>query len=411
MMSRSTPAEIFDPASPELIEDPHSFWAIARREQPVFFSDELKIWMVTRYDDVLAILKDTKRFVSRDSFDPLVSLPDPVREILAEGWENYLVANVDPPEHTPLRKAVNRVLKRSKVEEMTPLIHRVTDELIAKFADRGHVDIATEFARLLPALVVSDIVGVPREEAPHILHWGHDFETILAAAGSEEELLAAARGLQEYQAYFVAEVEDRRKRPRDDLLSDIVEEFDNDPDLQLSTEQIANMPLAVFTAGHNTTSRAICNGLLLLFEHPEARKQIEGDSDLIPQAFEEMLRYEAPFPFIRRTLLEETEIDGTVIPAGATIMLALASANYDSCPFSGDPAEFDICRPDTNKHLTFGNGVHFCPGAPLARREVAIALEALLRRLPNLRLVGYERLPSFAHRGFTSLEVEWDVKK
>ncbi len=409
-MSKSTPTELFDPTSPELIEDPHPFWALARREQPIFFSDELQIWIVTRYDDVLAVLKDTKRFVSRDSFDPLVPLPDSVQAILDEGWENYLVGNVDPPEHTPLRKAVNRVLKRSKVEEMTPLIHSVTDELISGFAARGHADIATEFARLLPALVVSDIVGVPREDAPNILHWGHDFETILAAAGTDEELLAAARGLQEYQAYFVAEVEERRKRPRDDLLSAIVEEFDNDPDLQLSTEQIANMPLAVFTAGHNTTSRAICNGLLLLLKRPDARERIEEDSSLIPQAFEEILRYEAPFPFIRRTLLEETELDGTVIPAGATVMLSLASANYDSCPFAENPAEFDICRPDAAKHLTFGNGIHFCPGAPLARREVAIALEALLQRLPNLRLVAYKRLPSFAHRGFSSMEVEWDAK-
>lgn len=408
-MARPTTAVRFDPRSAELIEDPHPVWRRAREEQPVFHSPELDVWIVTRYDDALAVLKDPRRFVSRDSFDPAVPLPADVQAILAEGWENFLVVNVDQPEHTPVRKAVNRALKRSKVEEATPLIRKVATDLVDGFVARGRADLNADFAHLLPALVVGDIVGVPRDEVPNILRWGHDFETILAATEPAPELERAARGLREYQAYFIGAIQDRRRHPQDDLLTAIVEEFDGDPELGLTTEQLANIPLAVFTAGHNTTARSICNAVLLLLRHDEARRMIEQDPALIPNAVEEILRYEAPFPFVRRTVTEDVEIDGTPIPEGATVMLALASANYDGCKFAQDPARLDICRADANRHLTFGNGTHFCPGAPLARRELEIAIETLFARLPNLRLTGYERMPTFAHRGFTRFEVAWEI--
>lgn len=399
----------FDPRSPELIEDPQPLWRMARREQPVFFSAELGVWIVTTYEDILRVLKEPRRFASRESFDPAVPVPPAVQAILDRGWENYLVVNVDPPDHTPLRRAINRALKRSKVEEATPLIRKVASELVDGFESQGRIDLATEFARLLPALVVGDIVGVPREEVPSILKWGHDFEVILAATDPAPELKRAADGLLDYQAYFVRAVEDRRRSPRDDLLTAIVEEFDQDPDLGLSTEQLANIPLAVFTAGHNTTARSVCNGVFLLLHNEESRARIERDGELLPNAVEEILRHEAPFPFVRRDVTEDVELGGAQIPKGSTVMLALASGNHDECKFP-DPARFDIGRAGADKHLTFGNGIHFCPGAPLARRELEIALTTLLDRLPNLRLVGYERIPTFAHRGFSSLEVAWDPR-
>lgn len=400
---------MFDPSSPREAEDANALWALAREQSPVFFNDRLDAWIVTRHEDARAVLKDPQRYVSRNSFDPAIPLPPAVEAVLSGGWENYIIVNIDRPEHTPLRKAINRVLTRSAVEETTPIIRRIANELVDGFASRGRVDVATDFARLLPALVIGAILGIPKDEVPGMIRWGHDFQTILAGTASEDVLLHAAHGLVEYQQFFVRAIESRRENPRDDFVSTIVREFDADPALDLTTDQIANIPLALFTAGHNTTSAAICNGLFLLLKHPASLAAVKADPELIPGAVEEILRYEPPFPFARRTVTEDVVIAGTRIPKGSTIMLAIASANTDSCKFADHASTFDIRRADADEHLTFGWGVHFCPGSPLARREVPIALEVLIGRLPNLRLVGYERPASFLARGFAHLEVEWEA--
>ena len=398
----------FDPSSVTETGDPHALWEVARRECPIFFNERLGAWIVTRYEDAQGVLRDPRRFVSRDSFDPAIPLPPEVEAILADGWENYIVVNVDRPDHTPLRKAINRVLTRSAVEETTPIIRRIANELVDGFAARGRVDVATDFARLFPALVVGEILGIPKAEVPGMLRWGHDFQTILAGAAPTEELARAAQGLVEYQQYFVRAIESRRTDPLDDFVSRIVSEFDGDAALDLSIEQIANIPLALFTAGHNTTSAAICNGLFLVLQHPASVTALRDSPQLAERAAEEALRCEPPFPLVRRTVTEDVVVGGTSIPKGSTIMLAIASVNRDECEFA-DPAVFDLHRANADEHLTFGFGAHFCPGGPLARREVTIALEVLLERLTNIRLVAYERSKSFLARGFTQLEIEWDT--
>ncbi|WP_052665084.1 cytochrome P450 [Nitriliruptor alkaliphilus] len=404
----SESALVFDPFDPSYIEDPYPFWEHARDDGGVFFSERFDAWVVSSYEDALQVLRQPGLYKSADSFKPAVPLPSEIQEILDGRWEAYLVVNIDPPEHTPVRRAINRALTRPAVENSVPVMHQVADELIDRFVADGRADIATQFAREYPAQVVARILGLTPEQVPDLLDWGHDFETILAGTASKERLAKAARGLVDYQQFFVDEIEKRRLDPKEDLLTAIQQEFDDDPTLNLSTEKIANIPLAVFTAGHNTTTGAICNGVHVLLQHPDDIGRALSDPAVMDHAVEELLRFEPPFPFVRRHTTEPTELGGVHLDTGATVLISLASANRDKCQFAENPDQFDIERSGANRHLALGYGVHFCPGAPLARKEVPIALQRLFERLPNMRVVDYTRLERFVSRGFEQLIVEWD---
>jgi cytochrome P450 len=400
----------FDLTLQQLTQQPFELWEQVREEQPVFYSGELNMWVVSRYEDVSAVLLEPNLFSSARSFDPARPLPPKVQKILEGKWAASLMVNIDQPAHTPMRRAVNRALTHKRVENSVDTIRRIANELLDDLYPKGEMDLVARFARIFPALVVADILGLPEDEVPSIIHWGEYFEEILAGTSPEEELLVAAQGLVDYQQYFLNAIEARLSEPRGDLLTAIAEEFVGNPELEMTMEEIADVPLAVFTAGHNTTTLAIGNFVYHMIEYPDHFKPMfdEHGKPSFYDAVDEMLRLETPFPVLRRRVQRDTVVGGVKIPAGETVMLSLASANRDDAVFEG-AGMLDVCRANSNRHLGFGAGIHFCPGKSLARREVAIAAELIYERLPNLAVGEYTRVNRFVNRGFSRLELTWDV--
>jgi cytochrome P450 len=380
----------------------------AREEEPVFYAPAFDLWVVTRYEDVLAVLKDHATFSSAGA---LKSSPDPhppeVAEVLAEGWPAMpYIIELDPPLHDRIRGLVTRAFTPKRIAELEPRVRALADELVAELEPLGRADVIEHVAWPLPLRVLGELLGLPREDLGKLHQWGTDW-LLLQQPGSVEDRVAHARGLVELQRYMVAVLEEREREPRDDLLGALMvaNAASDDP---LSIDAVAGLPLDLMVAGHVTVTRAIGSALALVFHHPELREHLL-DPELAPAAIEEVLRLESPAQGLFRVTTRATEVGGVELPAGARVMAHFGSANRDACAF----ADADRVEPDReglSRHLAFGKGIHFCIGAPLARLELRIVLPLLLERLPGLRPAGdAEREPVFFARGFRRLVVEWDV--
>ncbi|KFA88248.1 cytochrome P450 [Archangium violaceum] len=398
--------------SPQL-EDPHPFLARARREAPVFFSATLGAWVVTRHADISAVVADTTRFSSAESITVgAATMPPEVVTALMDGYPLVpsLVDN-DPPAHTRFRGLVSKAFTGRRLTEKEPSIRALVDELISGFMHEGQADLFLRFAHPLSASIIAAILGIPREDISRFRRWSDDLSTVLAAHGPVENQVAAARGVVDFQRYLASALEERKTAPREDLLSDIVTEGQGMTP-PMSMAELVSLLMQVHFAGHETTAGLIVGGVELLLDNPEQLQALRNEPDLIAGAVEEAVRMVSPVHAMFRTALEEVEIGGVTIPKGAHIRIVYASANRDEARFH-EPERFDIRRPDVKKHLAFGHGLHFCVGAPLARLEARLALEALLRRLPGLRLVPGQKpgfLRSVTVRRHESLEVAWDVQ-
>jgi cytochrome P450 len=399
-----TEAVPFDPLAPGQREDPFAVLELARREQPVFYAPQFDLWVVTRYDDVLAVLKDHRSFSSEGA---LLSRKTPLspeaKNELGKGWPDMpYIIEVDPPLHDRIRGLVTRAFTPRRIAEMEPRIATVTRELIDGFAGEGRADIVERFAWPLPLTVLGEMLGIPREDLGRLHEWGQDW-LLLQQERPEEEQVEHARGLVEMQRYFVDALEERAGSPRDDLMSDLMEKRED-----LTVPEVAGVPLDLIVAGHVTVTRAIGSTIALMFRHPELREQL-ADPERAALAAEEILRLESPAQGLFRKTTREVEIGGATLPEGARVMIHFGSANRDDSVFD-DPATPNPHRPELNKHVAFGKGIHFCIGAPLARLELRTALPMLLESLPNLRAADapHEREPIFFARGFSRLVVEWD---
>ena len=399
----------FDPTSPEQRDDPFPVLEAARREQPVFYAPALDLWIVTRHDDVLAVLKDHRTF---SSVGALKSSAEPhapeVAEILREGYpEMPYIIEVDPPVHDRIRGLVARAFTPRRINALEPRIHEIATELIEGFADRGKADIVDTFAWPLPLHVLGELFGFPRDDLEQVHHWGIDW-LLLQQSRSPELQRESARGLVSLQRYCVAATEDRMVHPTDDLLGAMVEVNASAAD-PLTAAEMAGVPLDLMVAGHVTVTRAIGSTLARMFDEPALRDHLL-DPVLAPNAIEEILRLESPAQGLFRVATREVELGGASLPKGARVMAHFASANRDDCVFA-DPDSYRPDRSEIGKHLAFGKGIHFCMGAPLGRLELRVALPLLLRRLPGLRRGEglAERESVFFARGFVSLPVEWDA--
>ena len=398
----------FDPTTPEQRENPFDVLALARSEQPVFHAPALDLWVVTRHDDVLAVLKDHRTFSSTGALkSSSASLPPEVLEVLAGGFpEMPYIIELDPPLHDRIRSLVASAFTPRRINELEPRIETIAAELIDDLAPRGRADIVEAFAWPLPLRVLGELFGFPREDLEQIHRWGLDW-LLLQQERPLEEQLGHARGLVELQRYCVAAVEDRRASPTDDLLGAMVAANDEAAE-PLHTAEIAGLPLDLMVAGHVTVTRAIGSALHRMFAEPALREHLL-DPELAPKAIEEILRLESPAQGLFRVTTREVELGGATLPAGARVMAHFASANRDDCVFA-HADDYHPDRDDIGAHLAFGKGIHFCIGAPLGRLELRVALPMLLRRLPGLRPGAGRptREAVFFARGFTSLDVEWD---
>lgn len=402
----------FDPLAPEQRENPFAVLAQARREAPVFYAEAFGFWVVTRYDDVLAVLKDQETFSSvdalRSSSEPL---PPEVEAVLAGAWpEMPVIIDTDPPLHSRIRGLITRAFTPRRVAEMEPRIEALANELLDGLAADGSGDIVERFAWPLPLHVIGDLLGLPRADLPQLHHWSTDWLSLFQPVESVERQIELAHSVVALQRYFYEALEARAADPGDDLMSALLEARDAS-DEPLTMVEVMGVPLDLVVAGHVTVTRAIGSALALLFDHPDQLESLREAPASWPALIEEVLRLESPAQGLFRKTTRAVALGGAELPAEARVMVHFASANRDEQQFA-DADRFDLHRGDLGRHVAFGKGIHFCIGAPLARLELKIALPLLFERLPGLRPAPGaepERERIFFARGFERLPVEWDA--
>jgi len=407
------PADIgslFNPFDPAQLEDPYPIYALARRQQPVFYSERLGVWVITRHADLCAVLRDPA-FSSAGSLEATTSFAPEVHAVLSEGYLAFTsLVQSDPPDHTRIRNVFNKALSPTRVAAMEPSIRKVANELIDAFVNEGEGDLMSRFAYPLPGIVISDLLGIPRSDVTMLKAWSNDKQVLLAANEATPRLVEAARGYVSLQRYFLEHFEDRARAPKDDLITLLLPK-EMGGNAALSVQEAVCNAMDILAAGHETTSDLIGNGLVLFIEHPDQAAEVRADASLIPTAVDEILRTDTPIRGMFRVTKTDYEIGGATIPAGAKVFVLYGSGNRDEARFR-DPDRFDIHRKDDGIHIAFGKGIHYCVGNALARLEARVAFELLLERLPNVRRhpsLQAERRPYLILRGFERLPLAWDV--
>jgi cytochrome P450 len=371
---------------------------------------ETPIWFVTRYDDVVAMLTDNERFV----LDPALALaPEELAERGAtSSFEpdprvNENLLSKDGDDHRRLRRLVTKAFTPRMVEQQRPRVQEIADGLIDRVADRGSMELVDDFAFPLPITVIAELLGIPVGDQQRFREWSNSFVLPPMTPELQEQLV---RHTDEFVAYLDDLFAQRRTTPTDDLVSALVRAEDGGD--HLSENELYSMVVLLIVAGHETTVSLIANAVLALLSNPSALADVRDDPVLLPAAVEELLRYDSPVErTITRWAAADTELRGEAIARGDLVIAVVGSANRDETQFA-DPATLDL-RRDAGRHIGFGRGPHYCLGAPLARLETEIALETLLRRLPNLRLaiaeddLYWRPIPIF--RSLASLPLAWDA--
>ncbi len=372
----------------EFVRDPYPILQLLQSEAPVYWSESIGGWIITRYEDILVTFRDVAHFSNEGRLGKAVDYLTPEQRANFGPFEHHYATksllHSDPPEHTRLRSLMTKAFTPRVVEAMRPRIQAIVDELLDQALDSGEVDIISDLAGPLPALVMAEIFGVPPEDCKYFKQWADD---ILAFQGinrpSIEVLERSQRGIVDIRAYLADLIADRRLHPGDDLLSQLV--IAETEGQHLSALELLASCVTLLVAGHETTLSLIGNGLLTLLHHPDQLEQLRQDPTLMPEAIEEMLRYESPVSRQPRFIKQDVVLGGQQLRQGQMAFQFLNAANRDPAYFP-DPDRFDI-RRQNNKHLGFGLGIHFCIGAPLSRVEGPIAIEAVLRRMPTLRFL------------------------
>ena len=353
--------------------------------------------IAARYADVTAILRDHPHFSSVQQISP---------EVRQRGvFRATTMLFSDPPVHSRLRRLVSRDFTPRRIREMEPRIREITTRLLDEIERKGRFDVMADMANVLPVMVIAEMLGVPPELYQTFKHWS---DTIVSGGNTApgipipDEVVAI---IDELRSYFTREIEKRRTQPGPDLISALVAaHVDNEA---MTADELLAFVVLLLLAGNETTTNLIGNGVLALGRHPDQMELLRRSPELGPRAIEEMLRYDGPVQATSRRAVDEVEVGGTTIPKGAECFILLAAANHDPAQFP-DPDRFDITR-EGRDHVAFGEGIHFCIGAPLARLEGAIAIGESLRRLPKLRLkdpsapLTYKG--SYFLRGLESLEM------
>ena len=391
-------------------EEMHASLAVAPRDEPVFYSPELDDWVVTGYDDVFAILRDPERFSAANANTPITPVPREALDLLQEGGNALggVRVNCDPPRHTCIRDSAARFLNVKRFAGFEGSILEVVGEAYVDPAGKSRVDLLKEFTHELPARVIFMLLGIPDEDAAQVKSWSTSL-LLSFSRPTHEQQVEAAKTLLKFWTYCVGLVEQRIRDPRDDYPSAVLN-IRNGDDSALAVNEINSAVFCLLFAGYETTTSQATSAILALLSDRESWEAIRADSSLIANGVEESLRIHGAVVNWRRRAKCEVEIVGVAIPAGSSFLISPTSANRDSKYFA-DRDRFDVHRANARKHLTFGNGIHFCLGAPLARLKMKIMIEELSRRCPRARLVpdrtpGYA--PAFAFRAPQSLWVDLD---
>jgi cytochrome P450 len=393
----------FNPMAPEFVADPYPTYHRLRAEDPVHQSP-LGFWVLTRYEDVVASLRDPRM------------VKEPIAAFVAARFGlaapptgmGLSMLDRDPPDHTRLRGLVSKAFTPRVIEQLRPHIQQIVDGLLDKVEGEPGMDLIEQFAYPLPVIVICEMLGVPVADHERFKGWGLDIARGLDAIMLPPDSPVAERSMHARHAlaaYFRELIAARRAAPRDDMLSGLIaaEEAGD----KLSEDELLATCILLLVAGHETTVNLIGNGSLALLRHPDQRKRLQDDPGLITTAVEELLRFDGPVQRTARIPSEDVVIGGRTIGKGEMVMPFIGAADRDPAQFR-DPDRLDLGRTD-NRHIAFGWGIHFCIGAPLARVEGQIAINTLLRRKPKLALATDtpEYRQSLTLRGLSHLPVSF----
>jgi cytochrome P450 len=397
----------FDPLD---LSDPFPLIAQARQQAPVFYSPDINYWVITRYADIKAIFRDHQTYTAANTITPIVPFSEDVKRTLADGdyRPEPVLSNNVPPSHTRIRALVNRLFTPWRMKSFAPAIRDIAERGVRRIADSAPVDIVARLTYEYPAHVLFHALGVPAADVPQVKAWAGNRIKLYYGRPSADEQIALTQNLMPFWRYVVNLVEEKVRQLQDDLTSDLIRMRAGD-DGVLTLNEIASCMITLLVAGHETTTAQINNALLHLLSQREHWEALCDNPETIPQALEEMMRYDPSVCAWRRLAAEASTIAGVEIPAGADLLLMLNSANRDPDVFP-EPDLIISNRENLKDHLAFGYGIHYCVGAPLARLEMAILLETLTRALPDMRLVPGQALEytrNISFRGPASLWVAW----
>jgi cytochrome P450 len=389
-----------------------------RKDEPVYYWAEHNCWVFNRYDDIVAILKD-RRFSNEGNLEVMNSSYCPnAKQLLSQGinWNETLQVNgAEGETHTRLRGVMQSILTPQRFRRMEPSVQQMVRKRIDSFVAEGHCDFVAQFCYPLPIEVIFDVIGFKTEEEnlEQLQVWSNDMFRLWLVPMPEGDQVRCAKHAVQFQQYMRAKIADRRRNPREDLLTEFVRRLDSGESKISEDELVLMFPMNLIGAGHETTKAQLSNVMYQLLVDPARWQAVVEHPGAIPEVIEECMRLDGSVVAWYRTTTEALEFSGKQLPKKANVIMMFGAGNHDESKFENSES-FCPTRGVRNGHLTFSADRHFCLGAPLARMEMKIALEELARRLPNLRLAPNQAVeydPSVAVRVIHALQLEWDAPK
>ncbi len=375
---------IFNPTDASFLANPYPKYKELRQENPIYYYENWDKWIITRYADINSLLRDKRlgRVIYHLKDERFITTPNPEHAAF-DAIQDGSLLELEPPDHTRIRQVVHEVFTPKHVRLLSSKIQDISKKMVDNIIDKKEFNLITDFAEILPVTVISELLGVPEADRSKLVPWSKDIIGMFEPEKTkeiEQKAVQAAQGFADYIRYLMAK---KSKNPNDDLISRLVEINKTNPERISESEIVANAILFL-NAGHEAVVNVIGNGVYALLRYPEQFDKLKADINLIDSAIEEMLRYDSPLQFFERYVLEDMDYKSVSWKKGEKLCLFYASANHDEEVFA-KPEAFDIER-NPNPHISFGLGLHFCIGAPLARLELNSALRELITRMPNIKL-------------------------
>ncbi|WP_329338630.1 cytochrome P450 [Streptomyces sp. NBC_01352] len=396
----------FDPWDPAFLDDPYPAYAELRERGRVQYFEPTGQWLVSHHADVSALLRDRRlgrTYQHRFTHEDFGRTAPPAAHEPFHTLNDHGMLDLEPPDHTRIRRLVSKAFTPRTVEQLKPYVTRLAGELVDGLVRQGGGDLLTDVAEPLPVAVIAEMLGIPESDRAPLRPWSADICGMYELNPSEDVAARAVRASVEFSDYLLQLIADRRKEPGEDLISGLIAAHDEGD--RLTEQEMISTCVLLLNAGHEATVNATVNGWYALFRNPGQLAALRADHTLVASAIEELMRYDTPLQLFERWVLDDIEVDGTTIPRGAEIAMLFGSANHDPEVFR-NPEQLDLARED-NPHISFSAGIHYCIGAPLARIELAASMTALLEKAPTLGLAAEpRRKPNFVIRGLEGLAVD-----
>ncbi|WP_261719017.1 cytochrome P450 [Streptomyces sp. FZ201] len=395
----------FDPWDAAFLADPYPAYAELRAQGRVHYFEPTNQWLVPHHADVSALLRDRclgRTYQHRFTHEEFGRTAPPPEHEPFHTLNDHGMLDLEPPDHTRIRRLVSKAFTPRTVEQLRPYVERLAGELADRLVEAGGGDLLTDVAEPLPVAVIAEMLGIPEADRAPLRPWSADICGMYELNPSEETARRAVRASVEFTEYLRELIAERRKAPGEDLISGLIAAHDEGD--RLTEQEMISTCVLLLNAGHEATVNSTVNGWYALFRNPDQLAALRADHSLVPSAVEELMRYDTPLQLFERWVLDDIEIAGTTIPRGAEIAMLFGSANHDPEVFD-TPERLVLSRPE-NPHISFSAGIHYCLGAPLARIELGASMKALLDRAPALSLAEEpKRKPNFVIRGMEGLRV------